>query len=80
MELEESNKLYGDTQVGEIMHLFNGFGEYTSKNDKYGITFPVDAGEEEKCLLIYCTLLIDYLLFCNFWSFVNYLQIVILIT
>ena len=45
--------------------------EYTSKNDKYGICFPSDSNEEEKCLIVYCTLLIDYLLFSNFWIIVN---------
>lgn len=49
------------------MHLFNGFSEYTSKNDKYGITLPRDSSEEEKCLLVHCVLLMDYLLFENFW-------------
>jgi hypothetical protein len=50
------------------VHLFNGLSEYSSKNDKYGIAFPEGASEEEKCLIVYCVLLIDYLLFCNFWS------------
>jgi hypothetical protein len=48
------------------VHLFNGLSEYSSKNDKYGIAFPEGASEEEKCLIVYCVLLIDYLLFCNF--------------
>lgn len=32
--------------VGEVVHLFNGLSEYTSKNDKYGITLPEDSNEE----------------------------------
>ena len=55
-----------EEKVGEIKHLFNGLSEYTSKNDRYGICFPVESGEEEKCLIVYCVFLIDYLLFCNF--------------
>ncbi len=27
-------------KVGEITHLWNGWSEYTSKNDKYGIKLP----------------------------------------
>lgn len=49
--------------MGEIKHLFNGLAEYTSKNDKYGISLPEEASEEQKCLLIHCVLLVDYLLF-----------------
>ena len=49
--------------VGEIVHLFNGFGEYTSKNDKYGIKLPTESSEQQKCLLIHCALMIDYILF-----------------
>jgi hypothetical protein len=49
--------------VGEIVHLFNGLAEYTSKNDKYGMTLPENSTEEEKFLIIHCVLLIDYLLF-----------------
>lgn len=59
----EEERLIGGHKVGEIVHLFNGFTEYTSKNDKYGLTMPEDASEEQKCLLVYCALLIDYLLF-----------------
>lgn len=55
-----------DTLVGEIVHLFNGLSEYSSKNDKYGITFPENSSEEEKCLIVYAVLLIDYLLYSNF--------------
>jgi hypothetical protein len=50
-------------KAGEIVHLWNGCAEYTSKNDKYGIKLPENSNEEEKCLLVYCTLFIDYLLF-----------------
>lgn len=62
---EETDDLMEGLVVGEIRHLFNGFSEYTSKNDKYGITFPLHSSEEEKCLLVYTTLMIDYLLFKN---------------
>ena len=34
-----------DTLCGEIMHLFNGLAEYSSKNDRYGITFPEGSSE-----------------------------------
>jgi len=43
-----------------------GLSEYTSKLDKYGITLPDNTSEEENCLIVYCVLLIDYLLFENF--------------
>ena len=62
----EGQKLMEDTLVGEIVHLFNGLSEYSSKNDKYGITFPQGSSEEEKCLIVYAVLLIDYLLYSNF--------------
>ena len=65
-ESVEGERLVSDTLVGEVIHLFNGLAEYSSKNDKYGITFPDGSTEEEKCLIVYCVLLIDYLLFSNF--------------
>jgi hypothetical protein len=65
-EAVEGQKLMEDTLVGEIVHLFNGLSEYSSKNDKYGITFPEGSSEEEKCLIVYAVLLIDYLLYSNF--------------
>jgi hypothetical protein len=45
-ESVEKERLISDTLCGEIMHLFNGLAEYSSKNDKYGITFPEGSGEE----------------------------------
>lgn len=59
---EEDAQIMQESLVGEIVHLFNGFAEYTSKNDKYGISLP-EGTEEDKCLILYATLLIDYLLF-----------------
>jgi hypothetical protein len=43
--LEEGSQFIEGETVGEIVHLFNGLSEYTSKNDKYGITFPLDCCE-----------------------------------
>lgn len=57
---------HSGSEDGEIVHLFLGLSEYTSKLDKYGITLPDNVTEEESCLIVYCTLLIDYLLFENF--------------
>lgn len=63
-EEEESGLQLREGPVeGEIVHLFSGFGEYTSKRDKYGITLPRDSTEEENALIVYTTLFIDYLLF-----------------
>jgi hypothetical protein len=35
----------GPSDDGEIVHLFLGFAEYTSKLDKYGITLPENSTE-----------------------------------
>lgn len=42
-EMQRPECLEGD---GEIVHLFMGFSEFTSKLDKYGITLPEDSTEE----------------------------------
>lgn len=65
-EEEEELHQIEETVEGEIVHLFSGFGEYTSKRDNYGITLPRDSTEEENALIIYTTMFIDYLLFENF--------------
>ena len=43
-EEEELNVGVGEVE-GEIVHLFSGLGEYTSKRDNYGITLPSNSSE-----------------------------------
>jgi hypothetical protein len=44
-EIAEGEELMQGGVVGEIVHLFNGLSEYSSKNDRYGIAFPDHADE-----------------------------------